>query len=306
LRPYNDYNTYLKNKYGCKIYRIGLDAGFTCPNRDGTKGTLGCIYCDDSGSRSPYAKAGSAINDQLDKRIKYLKEKKQAEKFIAYFQAFTNTYAPLDKLKSIYDTVLPFKEIVGISIGTRPDAVDKDKLALIASYKERYEVWIEYGLQSSIDSTLKLLNRGHTLNDFIETSKLTKEAGILQCAHIIIGLPGESRTDIIKTAEILNELNVDGVKIHPLHVLRKSALEKMYNNKEIKILDEAEYAELVCDFLENLSGGIIIQRLTGQGTSESHIAPSWATDKTRTLKMIDKIFEKRGSFQGSKKEKRTI
>ncbi|MBI5144032.1 MAG: TIGR01212 family radical SAM protein, partial [Candidatus Omnitrophica bacterium] len=141
MKLYNDYNSYLKEKYGCKVYKIGLDAGFTCPNRDGQKGSGGCIYCNTGGSRAPYVNQGDPLKKQLEYRIGYLKEKRRAKKFIAYFQAFTNTYAPLERLKNTYDEVLPFKDIIGISIGTRPDAIDRDKLRLIASYKNRYEVW---------------------------------------------------------------------------------------------------------------------------------------------------------------------
>jgi len=160
MHLYNDYSTYLREKYGSKVYRIGLDAGFSCPYR--------CIYCNGDGSRSQYSKAGETVEKQLTGRIEYLKKNKGASKFIAYFQAFTNTNAPVDQLKDTYDHVLPFKEIVGLSIGTRPDCVDEDKLNLISSYKDRYETWLEYGLQSIHDRTLKAINRGHSFDDFLK------------------------------------------------------------------------------------------------------------------------------------------
>jgi len=296
---YNDYNSYLKAKYGCKVYRIGLDAGFTCPTRDGTKGSSGCLYCNETGSRSSYTNPREGISSQLSSRIKYLQETKGAKKFIAYFQAFTNTYAPPDKLKTIYDEVLPFDDIVSISIGTRPDAIDREKLHLISSYKNKYEVWIEYGLQTIRDSTLNHMNRGHSFKDFLNALDITKKFDIPVCVHVILGLPGERRSDIIDTAKMLSSLKVNGVKIHVLHVLRGSGLEKLYEEGKIKILEENEYVELVCDFLENLSGDIIVQRLTGQGTAESHAAPAWALDKTKTLKKITEILKKRGTYQGS-------
>lgn len=291
MKPYNDYNTYLKNRYGTKVYKIGIDAGFTCPNR--------CIYCDGNGSRSPYTGSGLPIRAQLEERIRYLKEKKGAKKFIAYFQAFTNTYAPAEKLKKVYDEILTFKDIVGLSIGTRPDTVDEKKLALISSYKEKYEVWIEYGLQSSHDRTLKLIKRGHTYKDFVEASKMAASLGILVCAHVIIGLPGETKDDVVETAKRISSLKINGVKIHVLHVLRNSQLEKMYAERKVSVLSLDQYAELACDFLENLSPEIIMQRLTGQGTRESHIAPDWALDKAATLKRIEEVFMKRKSYQGS-------
>ncbi len=296
---YNDYNTYLRSKYGCRVYRIGLDAGFTCPNRDGTKGFSGCLYCNGAGSRSPYAGTGASVTEQLRSRIEFLKTSKGAEKFIAYFQAFTNTHAPAEKLKALYDCVLPFNDIVGISIGTRPDTVDREKLELISSYKNRYEVWIEYGLQSIHNKTLRNIKRAHTFEDFQSSLALTRGFGILACCHVILGLPGETKDDMMKTAKMLTDLRIDAVKIHLLHVLRGSELEKLYAKGKVKLMEESEYVELVCDFLENLSPKIIIQRLTGQGDRSSHIAPAWAMDKHNTINRVGETLRKRGTCQGA-------
>ncbi|MDP3804723.1 MAG: TIGR01212 family radical SAM protein [Candidatus Omnitrophota bacterium] len=300
MKLYNDYNTYLKTKYGCKVYKIGLDAGLSCPNRDGTKGIGGCVYCDDNASRASYTNPKDTISDQLAKRIKYLKQSRLATKFIAYFQAFTNTYASIDKLKKIYDEALDFDDVVGISIGTRPDAVDQDKLKLISSYKNRLEVRIEYGLQSIHDKTLIRINRGHSFADFLEALKLTKEFDIPVCAHVILGLPGETKADMIETAKSITGLKVNAVKIHLLHILKGSLLEELYNKGEVKVLRRDEYASLVCDFLEYLSPDIIIERLTGEGSRDSHVAPLWALDKTGTINEIGETLKKRGAFQGSK------
>lgn len=299
MKLYNDYNSYLRQKYGCKVYRIGLDAGFSCPNRDGTKGAGGCIYCNEDGSRASYADPKNTVRKQLGDRIAYLKKSKGARRFIAYFQAFTNTYAPLDKLKAIYDNILPFEEVVGLSIGTRPDAVSRDKLRLIASYKDRYEVWVEYGLQSIHDKTLETIKRGHDFKDFLAAFKLAKEFDIPVCAHVILGLPGETRGDMIATAKKISELKIDGVKIHLLHILKGSLLEKLYNEGKVSVLGQDEYVGLACDFLENLSKDIIIQRLTGEGPSDMHIAPLWALDKVGTLDRIEQTLKRRGSFQGA-------
>ena len=272
------YSDYLKEKYGCKVYKIGLDAGFSCPGR--------CSYCNGNGSRSPYTDPKDSVEKQLSARIEYLKKTKAAAKFIAYFQAFTNTYAPPDKLKDIYDNVLPFKEIVGISIGTRPDAVDREKLELIASYKDRYEVWIEYGLQSVHDRTLKAIKRGHTFGDFLKAVKFARAAGIPVCAHVILGLPGETKDDMIETAKKIKELKIEGIKIHLLHILKGSELEKLYAEGHIKLLGQDEYVDLVSSFLENLHSDIIVQRLTGEGARGDHIAPAWALDKAGTIRKI--------------------
>ena len=297
MKPYNDYSAYLKNKYGTKVYRIGLDAGFTCPNRDGTKGFGGCFYCNSSGSRASYADPALTVAGQLEERIAALK-KKGAKKFIAYFQAFSNTYAPVRKLKEIYDSVLPFSDVVGISIGTRPDTVDEEKLALISSYKKNYDVWIEYGLQSIHDKTLASINRGHGTADFPEAARLAKRFGIRVSAHVILGLPGETREEMLETAQALNEWGIDGLKIHALHILKGSLYERLYNEGKITLLGQDEYAELVCDFLERLSQDVLIQRLTGQGSREDHIAPEWALDKLGTINRIEEIFARRGSCQG--------
>jgi len=301
VKLYNDYNSYLKTKYGCKVHRIGLDAGFSCPNRDGTKGIKGCLYCNEDGSRSSYINTEDNVQSQLRKRIECLKEK-GAKKFIAYFQAFTNTHAPVEKLKAVYDQILPFEDIVGLSIGTRVDAVDHGKLALISSYKNRYDVWIEYGLQSSHNKTLSLINRAHTYEDFSEAVKLTRKFDIPICAHIILGLPGETKKDMLETAGRIATLEIDGVKIHLLHILKGSAFEKLYHEKEITLMEENEYAETVCDILELLPKNTVIQRLTGQGSPANHIAPHWAMNKTGTVRKIEDILKRRGTYQGYRLE----
>lgn len=303
MKPYNDYNTYLQDKYGTKVYRIGLDAGLTCPNRDGTTGVGGCLYCNEKGSRSPYTVPGTTVAEQLSARIAHLRQTKDASKFIAYFQAFTNTHAPLPILKRTYDQILPFKEVVGLSIGTRPDAVDREKLELIASYKDGREVWIEYGLQSSHDRTLEAINRGHSFADFENGVRLAKESGLLVSAHVIIGLPGETDKDIMDTADKLAMLKIDGIKIHVLHILRGSPMEKLYSEGRIDLPGQDEYVKTVCDFLERLPKETVIQRLTGQGDRESHIAPAWALDKSGTIEKIKKRMEERGSYQGCNNDK---
>ncbi len=298
MLPYNDHNSYLRKIYGSKVYKIGLDAGFSCPNRDGTLDSGGCIYCNDLGSRSSYADPVKSVSEQLSSRIEYLKNNFGAEKFIAYFQAFTNTYGPVKQLKRLYDSILPFGGIVELSIGTRPDCVDEEKMDLISSYRSRYEVWIEYGLQSIKNDTLRFFKRGHTFEDFIGAVKLSKSRGIKICAHVILGAPGESLKNAIETAKILSDLDIDGVKIHLLHVLKGSRLEELYKENKLRLMEQKEYVETICSFLENLSPDIIIQRLTGEGDRENHIAPSWALDKTKTIKMIGEELIKKGTRQG--------
>lgn len=290
MNIYNDYNSYLKGRYGSKVYRIGVDAGFTCPHR--------CVYCNNDGSRAYYTDPDRTVGGQLSDRIEYLKKTKGAKKFIAYFQSFTNTNASIEHLRETYDRILPFKDIVGLSIGTRPDCVDTDKLSLISSYGDSYEVWLEYGLQSIHDRTLKAIKRGHDFNDFLKAYRLTRKFRIAVCVHVILGLPGETREDMLRTAQKLTDLKVDGVKIHLLHILKGSGLEELYNKGEVKVLSQEEYVSLACDFLENLSESIIVQRLTAQGKRPDHIAPLWALDKLGTLNKIEETLRKRGSRQG--------
>ncbi|MFA5143036.1 MAG: TIGR01212 family radical SAM protein [Candidatus Omnitrophota bacterium] len=298
MQLYNDYNTYLKTKYGCKVYRIGLDAGFTCPNRDGTKGAGGCIFCNAEGSRANYANPNETIEKQLANRIACLKASKGTTKFIAYFQAFTNTYAPPGELKSLYDRALAFSEIVGLSVGTRPDTVNAENARLLAGYMKHREVWLELGLQSIHDKTLEIIRRGHTFGDFLTALALAKRFGIPVSAHVILGLPHETRDDMIRTARTISNLKVDAVKIHLLHVLKGSPLERLHEEQRVKLLTREEYIEIVCDFLENLAPGIIVQRLTGEGTRSNHIAPEWALDKMGTIAGIKETLKKRGTVQG--------
>lgn len=300
MKPYNDYDSYLKNKYGCKVYRIALNAGFSCPNRDGTKGADGCIYCSDKGSAASYAKIGTGVREQLTSGIARYKDMVGTKKFIAYFQAFTNTYAPIDTLKSTYDAVLGLDRIVGISIATRPDAIDREKLKLISSYAPEYDVWMEYGLQSMNDRTLKAINRGHAFRSFVDAVEMTKKFGLPVCAHVILGLPGETNEDALKTAGAINCLGLDGIKIHLLHVLRNSRLEDLYNEGRVDLLEKNEYVELVCDFLERLDPKIIVQRLTGEGGRSDHIAPAWALNKIAVINEIGETLKKRGARQGSR------
>ena len=298
-KRYNQFSAYLKNKFGTKVYKITLDAGFSCPNRDGTISTGGCIFCDDGGSFSQAHSNKLSIQKQVETGIETLSARFKAEKFMAYFQAYSNTYKPVNELEKIYKSALCNDKIVGISIGTRPDCVDNEKLNLIASFKNNYETWIEYGLQSIHDKTLKKINRGHDFDCFLRAYEKTKEKGIKVCAHVIFGL-WETHDEIIQTAQKLAELKVDGVKIHMLCALKNTLLASMYEKGEINFMNEDEYVNLVCDFLEYLPKTTSIHRLAGNGLSKDLIAPQWLGAKFDCLNKIDKEFLNRNSYQGSK------
>lgn len=298
-KRYNQYSAHLKNKFGVKVYKITLDAGFSCPNRDGTLSTGGCIFCDDGGSFSQAHSNLLSIEEQVKTGAEKLKNRFKAQKFMSYFQAFSNTYKPVNELEKIYNSALNHPDIVGISIGTRPDCIDAEKIKLISGFKDDYYTWIEYGLQSIHDKTLKRINRGHDFDCFLKAYEKTKEAGINVCAHVIFGL-WETHDEIMQTAQKLAELRVDGVKIHMLCALEGTQLAQIYREGGIGFMNEDEYVQTVCDFLEYLPKETTIHRLAGNGLSSELIAPKWLGKKFDCLNKIDREFINRNSYQGSK------
>ncbi len=291
------FNQYLKEKYGGRIQKISIDAGFTCPNRDGTKASGGCTFCNNV-SFSPYAMTGQAVEEQIEKAFSFYKKRfKNIKGFLAYFQAFTNTYAPVEKLKEIYDKAMEYEEIIGMSIGTRPDVVPDEVLDLIASYTvEKPEIWVEYGLQTANPKTLRSINRAHGVAEFVDAVLRTKKrAGIKICAHVIIGLPGDEYEDYIETAKLIAALPVDGIKIHPLHIVKHTVMEKQYEKGEINVLSLEQYTKYVADFLEYLPDDIIVHRMTGEASEDELIAPDWCSPrrKMEVLNALEEEFKKR-------------
>lgn len=299
-KRYNTFSQYLKDKFGEKVYKVTLNANLGCPNRDGTKSFGGCIFCDDSGSFSKAHDADLTIKNQLITGISTLEQRFKAKKFIAYLQSYSNTYADVSILKKIYDDAVDNENVVGLSIGTRPDCVDAEKIELISAYAQKREVWLEYGLQSIHDRTLELINRSHTAQEFIDAVKMTQNKGIKISAHVILGLQNETKKDMMETAKALADIGIDGVKLHALCVLKNSKLEPFYNSGELKVLEEDEYVDLVCSFMELLPENIIIHRLAGNGYKKALLAPLWLGQKFKTLNKIDDWFLKNESCQGSK------
>lgn len=297
-KRYNQYSAHLKNKFGVKVYKVTLDAGFSCPNRDGSISSGGCIFCDDGGSFSQAHSNLLSIEEQLETGIENLTNRFKAKKFMSYFQAYSNTYKPLNELKNIYSSALKHPDIVGISIGTRPDCVDSEKLKLISEFKDDYYTWVEYGLQTIHDKTLMAINRGHDFDYFLKAYEKSKEVGINVCAHVILGLPGESREDMLKTSQKLAELKIDGVKIHMLCALENTLLSRQYKEGKISFMSEEEYLNTVCDFLEILPPETTIHRLAGNGLKKNLIAPLWLGKKLDALNKIDRELERRDSHQG--------
>jgi len=296
-KPYTQLSSFLRTRFGCRVQKITIDAGLTCPNRDGTLSTGGCIYCNDRGSGTGLA-SHMRIKEQLLLGKKRLIKRYKAKKFLAYFQAHTNTYASVAYLKSLYDEALSVPDIVGLCIGTRPDCVNEEILDLLQTYNENKLIWIEYGLQSIHDKTLALINRGHNYQTFIDAVTATKERGILTCAHLILGLPFEKQGHIIQTARAVADLKLDAVKIHLLYVIKNTIMERMYREGQYQCLYPLQYADWVCDVIERLPKKTVIQRLTGDPHPGELVAPTWALNKRATLNLIHQRFDDRQTYQG--------
>ena len=297
-KRYNDFNSYLRSIFGCRVQKITVDAGLTCPNRDGKVSTGGCIYCNARGSGTGAHSKGQSVSQQLINGKIALAKRYRAKKFLAYFQSFSNTYAPLPVLKNLYAEALGVDDIVGLSIGTRPDCVDTGVLDLLQEYARQYLIWIEYGLQSSSDATLAFINRGHDVQCFKDAANKSRNRGIKICAHVILGLPNETRRDMLHTAQTLAGLGIDGVKLHLLYVIKGTRMETLYQQGDYRCLDQDDYVDLVCDFLERIPGDMVVQRLTGDPHPGELVAPQWARQKSETLKRIKKTLQERDSWQG--------
>ena len=293
---YLSYNQYLKEKFGQRVFKVCIDGGFDCPNRDGTKAEGGCRFCDVTGSSSRTNPEGSAIQAQVLENIRIRQSRFKAKKFIAYFQSFSNTYAPLESLKLRYDAAISAHEdIVGLSIATRTDCVDEEKIKLIASYKEKLPyVSIEYGLQSIHDHTLDLLNCQHDFSDFENAFALAEKYQLEHCIHVILGLPGESREDMLQTARMLKKMNVRGVKIHMLVAMERTWLARQYKLGKWKPMEFDEFIDCVCDFVLELPPTCVIHRLGGNGHPLHTVAPAWVKErKTELIPTINKELERR-------------
>lgn len=298
---YYPFSYFLRENFPVKVHKISIHAGFTCPNRDGLAGVGGCTYCANESFSPNVRETIAPIKEQVENGIKFLKRRYGAEKFIAYFQAFTNTYADVDTLKDRYDEALLNKDVIGLSIGTRPDCITDDILDLIHSYTEEYHVWVEYGLQSIHDRTLQLVNRGHDYKAFEDAVLLTKQKdGIKICAHIILGLPGEDWNDMMETAGTVSALGIDGIKIHHLYIAKNTAMANDYLNGKIKTMKMEEYVSLACDFLERISADIVIQRLVGDTHGDFLISPVWNATKGEVFAAITNELKHRNSYQGAK------
>ena len=296
-KPYYDLKSYWRNVFGCKVYKLQIDAGFTCPNRDGKIGYGGCTYCDGRGSRLRQQGTLPSVSEQLQLGKRHYEKLRGAHRYVAYFQTFTNTYGPLSHLKALYDEALSEEGVIGLAIGTRPDCVPDEVLELLQEYARRHHIWLEFGLQTINEQTLLSLNRGHTAAQFIDAAGGAGDRGIHICVHLIVGLPGESWDDVMETTRVLASLPIHGVKIHSLLALRGTSMGLAFAKGEIALMPLQDYVRTVCDILERLPPSVVVQRLTADGYGDIFLGPSWAVNKLGVLNAIHDEFRRRGTWQ---------
>ncbi|HEY3309114.1 MAG TPA: TIGR01212 family radical SAM protein [Desulfuromonadaceae bacterium] len=299
-KRYNAFSEELKSRFGCKVQRISVDAGFTCPNRDGRLDTEGCIFCGGHGSGSHGIKRELGIAEQLADGKEVMIRKYHAARFLAYFQAYSNTYAPVEGLRAVFDEALAVPDVIGIIAATRPDCLSEDILDYLAELHRSSYLWLELGIQTMHNVTLDRINRHHDHACSIAAIERAKSRNLRICAHLILGLPGESREDVFASVAEINRLGVTGVKLHLLHVMRGTRLAEIYQRGELQLMERDEYAGLVCDCLERLDPRILIHRLTGDGGHDNLVAPLWSLKKFEILNLIDAELKQRGSSQGSR------
>ena len=302
-KRYHTFNYYLKNKYQSKVAKVSLNAGFTCPNRDGTKGTGGCIFCSSTGSGDFAGNIQDSLEIQFSIVSLLLQNKWPNCKYIAYFQANTNTYGPLKKIKACIEPFINKKNVVAISIATRPDCLETDVLNYLAEVNNRCDLWVELGLQTIHDQTGELINRGHNYQDFLDGLNKLRKLKINVCVHIINGLPGETYEMMLETAKAVGQLDIQALKIHMLYVIEKTKLHQLYLQQPFKILSRDEYIDLVVKQLSYIPENIVIERLTGDGNISDLVAPLWSIRKVTILNDIDKLMVAKDYYQGCKIKK---
>lgn len=296
---YNAFSAYQKRKYGERVQKVTVDAGFTCPNRDGTVATGGCIYCNNRSFNPGYNDPSKPIRQQIDEGIDFLKRRySKVRKFIVYFQPYSNTYAERSTLKDYYEQALGHPEVVGLTIGTRPDCIDASKIDYLEELARHYDITIEYGLESVSDETLRKINRGHDFRAFEEAVNLTRNRGINIGTHIIFGFPWETRDQWIHTADILSRYPLTFVKIHQLHVVRETALARMYERHSFELPHFEIYIRTIVSFLERLRPDIVIQRMFGEAPPHLLIAPKWNIRNSELLQLLNNELVKRNTWQG--------
>lgn len=291
-------NTYLKEKFNEKIYKVSLDGGFTCPNRDGRISNKGCLFCSDVGSGEFAGNRKKTITEQIDEQLEFIKSKVKDGKVIAYFQNFTNTYGNVEYLRKIYYEALSHERVIGIAIATRPDCLDDEIIELLDEINKKYFLWIELGLQTVNDDIANIINRGYKTEVYRDITKKLNEKNIKFVTHMIIGLPNEKKEDLYNTVKLINDVHSWGIKIHLLYILKNSNLLRYYEKNLFKVYDKDEYEDTIVELLNILSPEIVIHRLTGDAKKDELFAPLWSTNKRGILNSIEKKLKATNSYQG--------
>lgn len=303
MKRYNTLDNFFKTTFGKKIYKVSLDGGFTCPNRDGTLSKRGCIFCSERGSGDFAGKRGDDIYNQIKEQLKLIEKKFPEGEVIAYFQNFTNTYADVEYLREIYTKALSHPRVMGLAIATRPDCLGEDILELLDELNKKHFLWVELGLQTINEEVAKRINRQYPLETYVKATEELNKRDIKFVTHIIVGLPYEKEDDALETAMFSEKCGTWGVKIHLLHVLKNTMLEELYQKDEIKLQKKSEYVKKIVKILANLSYNIVIHRVTGDGDKNNLIGPLWSLNKRDVLNSIDKLMKEENITQGSEKEK---
>ncbi len=297
-KRYNDYNTYLREKFGCRVNKVSLDMGFTCPNRDGSVAQGGCVYCNNDTFVPPYARARYSMHDQLTRGMEFLRHRFKAQKFIVYFQAYTNTYDEAGKLEEMYREALKYEGVVGIAVGTRSDCVDEEKIEMFERLAKECYVSLEYGIESIYDRTLEFMNRGHDYNSVLDAIQMSKGRGFELGAHIIAGMPTETEDETLAMADEVSKLGIDCFKIHNLHIVKNTPLARMYREEPFPLFGYEDYLDFIVRFLERLSPDMVVERLFTDTPHDLLIAPRWNKSHLQILQGIEAELERRDTHQG--------
>lgn len=295
---YHTLNTFFRNTFGDKVYRLSLAGGFTCPVRDGSLGTDGCVYCNPAGNIPRHYVSDMPLSEQLNLAAEYVKERHGAESFLAYFQDYTTTYSDTDLLEKLFREALEFQGVKGIALCTRPDCLPEETVSLLSRLSEETFVWVELGIQSGSDKTLLRMKRGHTVYDSEKAFDRLHSKGVRTAAHVILGFPGESREEALTTAELVKRCETAGVKLQNLHVVKNTQLEDDYRRGVISLQRKSEYASLAADFLERIPPDVVVQRLTGEAPPRMLVAPEWSINKLKVLERVKRELMYRNSWQG--------
>lgn len=295
---YNSFGAYVRKRFGETVYKVNIDAGFTCPNRDGLVGHGGCIYCNNDSFRPSSCKAVLPVRQQIDNGISYLSRRYGAKKFIAYFQPYSNTYADVETLRSVYEEALSIPSVMGLAIGTRPDCVDAGKIELLADIARKKFVLVEYGLQSIYDRTLEFINRGHSYAQFVSALDMTAKEGIEVGAHLIVGFPTETREEMLVMAGEVSRLPLGFLKVHQLQVVKDTALARMFAREPFTLFSYSEYLDFLVEFIERLHPRIVLQRTFATAPDAILVAPQWGRTRQQIIRDIEDHFRKKDARQG--------